>query len=89
MAFTIGKNSHLGKNKTLFRQVETAISGTRWTARILNEIGESNPLFAFHSNYTCQVEQLPERTISHWNRLPSEVTGASSLDIFKKRLDSY
>jgi len=27
------------------------------------------------------------RVVKHWNRLPSEVVGAPSLEIFKARLD--
>jgi len=51
--------------------------------------GHSLKLFVNRSRLNCRKFFFSQRSVGEWNRLPQEIVGAPSVNVFKKRLDHF
>jgi len=51
--------------------------------------GHSLKLFVNRSRLNCRKFFFSQRSVGDWNRLPQEVVGTPSVNVFKKRLDHF
>ena len=58
-------------------------------AKVRSTRGHFQKLFKYHATKHSRVNSFTQCVINDWNNLPTNVTNAPSLNIFKNRLDEF
>ena len=51
--------------------------------------GHNKRVFKHHATKRSRIDSFPQRVVNNWNTLPAYVVNASSLNVFKNKLDEH
>jgi len=84
------KRGDLIETFKIMNQMENLDSKTFFIRSSTNQLrGHSFKIYKQKATSMCRRNFFSQRVVNDWNSLPQDVVEASSLEVFKKRLDSY